>query len=222
MKKKTKRIGTGKVVGRPQASRGNSSSSYAIIDKCDKCPVYVYEDVVCNGNLRALVVDGNPPEDALMIAKLELVTEFAELSGDKTVSASNNHLRQVYMFRGQIMGLMMAADAMQKSRGDAVGFMRDAGLPVKVEMTDEAIQKKIVAKMKNLDVRLREELKRYEASMPTESGKSTADGFTAQLIALSDEAGVHLTKDIMMSEFAIRIKNLEKKREYEKRIAHTR
>ncbi len=178
----------------------------------------MYEDVVCNDNLHALVVEGTPPDNALRMAKIDLITEFAELSGDKQSVKLNGHIRLIHFYRANISGLTIAIVVIQEGdRGRAVEYLRSTGFPVKDTWTDEELAKKIVSKIKYLDTRLHEELKKYEAAMPKEMGeKMTADYFTAQLVGLSDDAGVHLTKDIMMSEFAIRIKNLQKKLEYVK------
>ena len=178
----------------------------------------MYEDVVCNDNLHALVVEGTPPDNALRMAKIDLITEFAELSGDKHSVKLNGHIRLIHFYRANISGLTIAIVVIQEGdRGRAVEYLRSTGFPVKDTWTDEELAKKIVSKIKYLDTRLHEELKKYEAAMPKEMGeKMTADYFTAQLVGLSDDAGVHLTKDIMMSEFAIRIKNLQKKLEYVK------
>lgn len=222
MSRKKKRIGIVKSAGSRRAGLANSPKSFVIIDKCDKCPVRVYEDVVCNDNLQALVIEDAPSEDVLRMAKIDLITEFAELSGDKQSGKLSGHLRMIHLYRAYISGYTIAVYIIDMgNRPRAVEYLRNSGFPVKETWTDEELTKKIVSKVKYFDTRLHEELKKYEAALPKEMGdKMTADYFTAQLVGLSDDAGVHLTKDIMMSEFAIRIKNLQKKLEYVKR--HTK
>lgn len=46
-------------------SRGSpdgSGSSYTLYDSCNKCPLRAYIEMVCNDNLRALVIGGIRPK----------------------------------------------------------------------------------------------------------------------------------------------------------------
>ena len=64
--------------------------------------------MVCNDNLRALVIGGNPPEEVLQEVRMALVAEFHELSEDALSSSLNNRARQVTLCKVQILGLTLA------------------------------------------------------------------------------------------------------------------
>ncbi len=65
--------------------------------------------MVCNDNLRALVIGGNPPEEVLQEVRMALVAEFHELSGGCAFSSLNNRDREVTLCKVQILGLSIAA-----------------------------------------------------------------------------------------------------------------
>lgn len=65
--------------------------------------------MVCNDNLRALVIGGNPPEEVLQEVRMALVAEFHELSGNALCRSLNNRIREVQLCRMRILGLSIAA-----------------------------------------------------------------------------------------------------------------
>lgn len=71
-----KSTATAKSAGPKPGSPDGSGSSYTLYDSCNKCPLRAYIEMVCNDNLRALVIGGNPPEEVLQEVRMALVAEF--------------------------------------------------------------------------------------------------------------------------------------------------
>ena len=104
-----KSTATAKSAGPKPGSPDGSGSSYTLYDSCNKCPLRAYIEMVCNDNLRALVIGGNPPEEVLQEVRMALVAEFHELSGNALCRSLNNRIREVQLCRMRILGLSIAA-----------------------------------------------------------------------------------------------------------------
>lgn len=57
-----KSTATAKSAGPKPGSPDGSGSSYTLYDSCNKCPLRAYIEMVCNDNLRALVIGGIRPK----------------------------------------------------------------------------------------------------------------------------------------------------------------
>lgn len=208
MKSMKKHISTGKSAGQKPENPEPSGSSYTLYDTCDKCPLSVYIDLVCNDNLRALVLTGNPPEDVIQEAKMGLLSEFHELSGDARSASVTNSLRLIYGYKAQILGLVLSAQLLPgPDKEQIAGHLRQNGIRIKSIPEDEAglrsLVQRIESRIKNLQTRLKEEVKRYNAMQSRSAGQApTPDLFNDQLVLLSKHVGFHLSKTITLAEYA--------------------
>lgn len=223
MNRKKKDTLTVKSAGRTPDDRENCSNSYVIINRCSKCPLWVFIDLVCHYNLSALIVEGNPPESALNDAKMDLLSEFAELSGNKSNKQITDNYKSISLYRAKIVGLSICIDSLSFGELEKIKpFISMNGIRLKGNETYEMIQRKIESKIKFLDIKLREEMKRYEVSISNGTGKKiSSDHFTEQLVQLSKHAGFRLTTDIMLSEYAAYLKDFQKEIDYAKQRANT-
>lgn len=199
---------TGKAAGIKQGVRASSKSSYALYDTCDKCPLRVYIDVICNDNLSALIVSGNAPESALLECRSDLVSEFNELSGNGNSSAMVSMVKNIQLYRAQILGFSIAAELLAFGRTDAAfDFLNNNGVMVgglpETEQEWMKIGRKIESKIRLLKIKIRDESRRQRELADRNKGiRPTIKDFNDQMVALSKNVGFRLTKDISLAEYA--------------------
>ena len=201
-------IVTGKAAGIKQGVRASSKSSYVLYDTCDKCPLRVYIDVICNDNLSALIVSGNAPESALLECRSDLVSEFNELSGNGNSSAMVSMIKNIQLYRAQILGFSIAAELLAFGRTDAAfDFLNNNGVSVgglpETEQEWMKIGRKIESKIRLLRIKIRDESRRQRELADRNNGiRPTIKDFNDQMVALSKHVGFRLTKDISLAEYA--------------------
>lgn len=203
-------------VGLKMAVREKSKKLYRIYDKCDICPLSVYIDVVCNDNLKALVIKGHIPEKELNKVRTMLTIEFSELSGSSHITSTINIIRQIYLRNVQIDGLKIAAMLIQAGHYEQViEYLKPLHIKLNNPNDDKEIDrviKQVEGKIKGKIVSIRELQKRYDAlTAITDSGKPKEENYTEMLIALSKYVGFHLKKEeLTLSEFAFFLKSFNK------------
>ena len=209
---------TGKHAG---AKPGNpaASSNISIIRSCDKCPLSVYIDLVCNDNLRALIESGEPAEEELEIARMELVSEFHVLLGNH--SAMTGIARRLALYRTQVMGLRTAIALLSAGQVDkAASYLRENGVRIsRKEFDGKALTELITrteSKMRAINVRIKEESKRYKDMSAKKGSAPTPEMFNDQLVILSKHVGFRLTKDITLAEYAGYMKDYKNSLNYGK------
>ncbi|SHF50021.1 hypothetical protein [Dysgonomonas macrotermitis] len=201
------------LVGKKTASGEQLKKSYHIYDRCEICPLPVYIDVVCNDNLKALIIKGNVPEDVLSVTRTMLTVEFAELSGNTQMAATLNVIRQINLRKIQIECLRLSANLIAGGKfEDAIEYLKPYHIRIDENPDQNEIDrvvKQIEGKLKGRIVSLHELLKRYESlSSKTEGDKPKPEYYTEMLIAVSKYTGFHLQKEkLTVSEFAIYLKN---------------
>lgn len=202
----------GKNVGKKTEAKGFSKESYTLYDTCDKCPLSVYIDVVCNDNNKALIVSGNPREDALTATRMNLIMEFSELSGNEYTDRYHSVIRQIYSYKSVINGLNMAMNLVALGRFDvSIEYLNKNGVPCKAPNTDkesEMLLKKVQGVIKGKLVKYMEVCKKYESiNKESSSVAPTPQYYTENLIMLSKHIGYKLDKSITLAEYAGYIKD---------------
>lgn len=194
----------------------SSKSSYALYDTCDKCPLRVYIDVICNENLQALVSAGEATEADLLACRAALISEFNELSGRDDTSAAINQMRNIQLYRTQWLGLALCAELIAAGRpAEAFAFMERNGVPVGAEPETEAewmkLGRKLEARIRLLKVKIREEANKHrdQAARNDQGGRPTPGDFNDQLIALSKHVGYRLNQEISLAEYAGYLKDFK-------------
>lgn len=182
-------------------------NTYSYYSNCDTCPYWVYISLVCDDNLRALVLHGNPPEELLRDAKMNILTEFSELSGGTGTFKINNILREYYRCRSQYTGLSISLELLARGRYDkAFAYLASYGITRPKNDNEEQMLKaaKIVAsKAKLKAVRMKELSKRY-SSLVRDTGKSkaTKDDYYRGLVNMSKHFGFNISASFSCANVA--------------------
>ena len=209
MKKKRRHTTTGNPAGKRPENRERSVKSYIIYDSCYNTPLKVYISVVCDHNLRALVISGNPPEEALHEAMEKINRELSEISGSGEYSIRKEITRKVYTYRATI-ALLCACQRTVAAGGREKALKYLLKLGVRCDGDDKKLIELLSGIIKEKKIRLRSEEEKFKKMFDDDKGeKPTRAYFADQLVALSKYAGFRLTTDIMLSEYALYLKSLK-------------
>lgn len=209
MKRTRRHTTTGNPAGRKPENRERSGKSYIVYDSCYNTPLKVYIRVVCDHNLRALVISGNPPEDVLYEAMEKMNGELSELSGSGEYSARKEVTRKVYTYRAMIALLCACQRTVAAGeREKAVKYLLKLG--VRCNGDDRKLIEVLSGIIREKKIRLRSEEERFRKLFDGEKEENVTRAYFAdQLVALSKYAGFRLTTDIMLSEYASYLKSLK-------------
>lgn len=191
-----------KVAGKKTGSKEGLSQLYTLYDTCDICPLWVYISLVCDEDIKVLIKEGNPPEEALKTAKLNLLFEFNELISDGENKIQST-IRKIYKYKSQLMVLEIALVLISEGRmEDVKGVLKALGI-----RNDEATKtvSQIKGKIGSISIHLQKELKEYEGLNRNEE-KANRKDFDALLAKLTKFFGFRVMKDITLSEYAAYIK----------------
>jgi hypothetical protein len=123
-----------------------------LYDSCYRCPLSVYIDVTVDDKLERLVIAGSPSRAELEEARLKLITEFSELSGNRETQVFNEILNSYYKQRVLIVGLEASLRLIACGRFDAATeYLNKNGVRCSVPGSDEdvnALVEKVQVKLK--------------------------------------------------------------------------
>lgn len=173
--------------------------------------MYAYRDAVCNDNLQALVRSGSPTDEELAEARDALSAEFAELSGNMSMTAANIKTARTMALRLRIMALSAALAA--PDHPNAVELFRQEGwgrLPAEKQI------RRAEARIKELTVRLQKEAAQAAKRKQAAPQRITEADFNMQLVIVSKWAGFHLSDRIMLAELAGYVKAYTEQAKLEK------
>lgn len=209
MRKKRRHTTTGNPAGKRPENRARSGKSYIVYDSCYNTPLKVYISVVCDHNLRALVISGNPPEDDLFEVIEKINGELSELSGNGEYSARKEVTRKVYTYRAMIALLCSCQRTVAAGeREKAVKYLLKLG--IRCNGDDRKLIEVLSGIIREKKIRLRSEEEKFKKLLDDDKGEQlTRAYFADQLVALSKYAGFRLTTDIMLSEYAVYLKSLK-------------
>lgn len=205
---------TEKSAGKKQANRAKSQQSYIIYNNCYECPLRVYIELVCNNNLEALVISGNPTEYVLNDAREKILDEYHSMLGESYASMQNTLLREIYMYRSQIVGMSVCLDLIGLGNSEsAIHALNKLGIKCNVS-DDEAylseLIKKVDGKISEKKIRLTKAQKGYELIMSKDKGEPLKPSHLIdQLAALSRWLGFRLSIDVTLAEFATYVKQMK-------------
>ncbi|MDH6304611.1 hypothetical protein M2459_001346 [Parabacteroides sp. PF5-5] len=214
MNMKVKNITKRKAAGKKREDLEILSSSFAI-HSINTCPLYAYIDAVCDGNLKGLVVSGNPTEEALKESLSILTAEFSALCGNGRASSVNNSIRKIYMLRNTITAYSACMTLISVGDYSCLEVLSRFGIKAKEPKTDAEkakLLKLIDSKARSKSVSLKEELSRLEnTSKEEESGKVTVQDYNEQIALVSKFSGFHINRmTITLSEYAAYVKQFNK------------
>lgn len=207
--KTTNSSATENSVGKKQEDPVLPSKSYSLYDSCQICPLKVYADVVCNDNLKALIISGNPSNDILEETKVQLIAEFNDACGDPKYTSLLNKQRDILIYKTQIIGLAICAHLIAHGNYEqALEYLNQNGMSIPKNpssLTDwMKIERKINARIKMLRIKIKEKAKQFNsiAKQNSNGQKCTIQDFNDQLIQISKNVGFRVTWDISLLEFA--------------------
>lgn len=175
-----------------------SGSSYAVYEKCNECPVYLYRDAVCNDNLSALVKEGEPSEEVLREARQRLMVEFAELSGDTNLISANREVARIIGYNYRIQALSVAISIPEHTEAQKL-FARYGWEKLSAQMQ----VKRATAKIKEYQINIDKESARQKKRVGKGSNKRLSESdFNRQIIIVSKWVGFHLSDRMTLSELA--------------------
>lgn len=200
-----------KRAGKKTGKKVSLKKSYTLYDSCDKCPLSNYIDLVCNDNLQALVIEGNPPSEILNETKHMLIIEFSELSGNTHTQSVINSIKRMHLLKTQILGFSLCFDLINHGAYDKPAeFLKTQNVnigEIKTEADKQQILKSIDSRVKSKSIQLKEESARHNKLLEDSKGeKLTAQSFNEQLAVLSKHTGFRLEKNLTLAEYAAYIK----------------
>lgn len=195
----TAKLRAGKKTGVPAAL----SNSYAVIDTAADCTLRAFISAVCGLGYEGLVRSGKPPESALKMAAAALSSEFASLSGNGRAQAANGALCRIY---ATLAGITAARAALGAAGLGETGPL--LSLAPSAQGDARAAVKAVERKMKEDNVHLKEELKRFEELSGTAGkGRAAVPDYNDQIAAVSKFTGFRIDKNtVMLDEYASYVK----------------
>ncbi len=193
-----------KVVGKKQEDKEMSNISYTLYDNCNICPLRVYVNLICDGNLQSLIIEGEAPEDILKATKSKLIIEFAELSGNVQMLSVNNSIKKIVVYRNEILTLQICANLILLGKIDsALEKLKE----FRIDTSDpQKIIKRIESTIKTKIVHLNKELSKYSESTDSDSDKPSSQVYNEQLAYLSAHFKFNINMDITLAQYAAYIK----------------
>lgn len=198
-----------KIAGLRRGSRGNSCK-YSIIDTCERCPLSVYIDIVCEEKLDGLIISGNPPKELLEAAALKICSEFLVLSGGSDRTMELTRRMHYYYSLILIYSISLNLISMGKHDKDVIDVLNKNGFSCSMPK-DEQETAKLISRLKSAisekKIRMNSEKKRLESLKTGGNTKPTREYYTSTLVMLSKHVGFRLTKDITLAEYAAYLKD---------------
>lgn len=212
IKKGTKYSTTGNRVGKKRENREKSVESYSIYSSCYDCPLKVYIEIVCNNNLDALIISGNPPKEVLEDTYNKIISGYAELSGSSMATRYNVLLKDIYSYRSQIIGLTLCLQILPITPDAAVGNLSKLGMRCSIPENNEDMEdliRKIDSRIKDRSIRMKKAQKEFDSIQKSnKSGAITPGDFYDQLAIISRWAGFRISTDITLAEYVVYIKQM--------------
>ncbi len=178
-----------------------------------------YIRLVCDGDLSVLVASGTPLEKDKEAAKMDVLSEFAELSGNESTSAAMSLMAKIYELRAQRLSYIAAMYALDGEFDGAREFFRLRGFDVSgwTQENPRKALKRINAEIKGIDLRLSLKIKEYNALVATKDGKApTERDIRVEMAVLSQHQNHAITNDCDLATYAgykhtygIHVKSLE-------------
>lgn len=219
MKLRIKRHTTDSSVGK-SSRKEKQKCSYILYDSCVKCPLWVYVELVCNDNLKALIVEGIPSDEILQATKFSLMVEFSEISGNTQTSAVNQSIKKMYVYRMQIYCIQICAELIRLDMQDkAANYLKSVGVSGLGKDKEKSL-KRLEGVLKNKIINSNKEFKRYEELTKNSDEKPNPSFYSEQLAILSTFFKFNIDMNISLAQYAsyLKIFNQTKSKEQWKQM----
>jgi hypothetical protein len=154
------------------------------------------------------VISGSPSRGELEEARMKLVSEFAEISGNNGLSSYNDTLKTYYIQRNAISGMQLAAGLVMSGKYDAsIEFLNANGIKCTApgdEREKDALLRLIGIRLKNMSSKFKQTQTRYEL-LSKEGEKPTRMYYNRLMIALSTCEAIKMQlnmREMTVAEFA--------------------
>ncbi len=202
MKKKTNLLSTDSTSG-TEAERLKPLSN--LKTRCRDITVGEYIRLICENDLSVLVLSGSPDESQKETARMEVLSEFSELSGNENTDILMTSLGQIYQYRAQYCSYVAAMVAMEYLFEDGKEFFRTRGVNVSTWNKDEPeiAFKRIKSELKAIEMKMAAKVKEYNSKAAKVADKSvTAKDIRAEMAVLSKHQGHSIADDCNLEMYA--------------------
>lgn len=201
----------------PLKPSGSGSSSWTLF-RDGRIWLDRFIDVLHHREFNRLIIEGNPPEEALKEAWDAIYMEYCELMNDGSYNELLEKSKEVQMLNGRITlidgivkHLRITYDAV------LVNVLKDMAIPCDLQPDDpdpEFKLKKVLAWGKRLVIQMDQARKAVSEAQADKQGELGDNYFDDWLLALSKSYGYMVkAKDITLVQFCRAIKKLNKEAE---------
>jgi hypothetical protein len=164
--------------------------------------------LICDNDLNALIITGNPPANILEAARLSLMTEFSQLSGGDHASAVNEVLKDIHLYKLQIDSLYICIELLKFNRIEsATDYLKSQNIAVSGDIDE--IAKRIVSMIKSKSIYLDKEISKYgklTSDVGNNDRKIDAEFYNDQLAVLSVHFKFNIDMNITLARYASYLK----------------
>jgi hypothetical protein len=206
---------------RQEKHTGSAFPLFNIYRSIVDLPLYAWKRLTIDNDLKALIVDGDPPKESLLHAEYIIRMQYADAIGDGEYKMYCGVMREISNLEITLSQITSLVES-----------LRVAYVPKFAREVNRLLQSTLVFNVndaadydKNLDrairrskgIKLRLDLKKIELEKlekkyeESGTGKVTHEYYQGLLITLSDEAGYQLTDEITVWDFCERIRRANKK-----------
>lgn len=204
---------------------GNSVSSQPAVlyRRCDHLPLDRFIRCICESDLTALIISGDPKSEELAIAWGEIFYEYVELSGSSETIYLYNLQKEISLLSDEVMNVetcmyFLSPEMIGFSwdrKEELVEILRSYGYKVTIDFTTDysgvfaIINSKLVPKKQKLEGK-KNELAKY---LESKQGQTiTQEHFDSWMIRLWKMQGGNIirAKDITVKEYVLLIKEYNK------------
>jgi hypothetical protein len=161
--------------------------------------------MVVDGDLSVLVLSGKPLLGELESAKMEVLAEFAELSGNDATTAAMSVMAKIYEYRAQRLSYIYAMFAMEGGFESGKEFFKNAGFDVSGWSAENPNRylKRINAEIKAVDTKIALKVKEYNSMAANRDGKAiTEKDIRTEMAVLSKNQGHAVGDDCNLATYA--------------------
>jgi hypothetical protein len=110
--------------------RKPASSSYVLYQSCSQLPLDLFISCLCEQKLLVLIIQGNPPADALQQAWRGIQEEYAELVKNEAQGELTELHAEVASLQNRLFRISMVVECLQVVyRGDLVELLKEEFMP---------------------------------------------------------------------------------------------
>ena len=208
--------GPGPTIG-PLQPTGQTSPLYSLFRSINSLPLKRFIVCAVRGKLKALIISGDVPEDALQDTWLDIQQQYAEALGDTETSLTLNLYKQIVKLATTLSQVHRCLDVLEnvyvKQFADALNELLSTSFPFDVTKPDayDANLKSCLTRSMNLELNMELKSASYEAMKGKSEGKPlTEEYFQDMLITLSDHAKYAVTDEITVYQYTQRITRLNR------------